>query len=122
MSEREQGTSDSHNDTGAEPMSGHVQAEGIVSSIRKTLRFLVISTLLLYGGGAIFVVVTYNNSRTVNEALCNFTDDLERRVISSQDFLDDHPKGAFGFTPAEIQVQITNQQRTINSLSSLDCD
>ena len=98
------------------------QAEGIINSIRRTLRFLVIVTGLL---GTVLVGVatfTYLNSQEVNDAICNLRADLERRVITSQEFLEKHPRGVGGISREDILVGIENQQRTITALASLNCD
>ena len=57
----------------------------------------------------------------IDSALCEFVDDLERRIESSRDFLDRHPRGIEGISAKDIRRSIQNQRLTIRSLSELDC-
>lgn len=93
----------------------------ILRSMRRTLRGLVIATAVLFilFGGVVFYVWT--NAEQNHSALCALRADLEERVADSVDFLVEHPEGAFGFTPAEIQDGIDNQTRTIKALDTLSC-
>jgi hypothetical protein len=60
-------------------------------------------------------------SDRTNAALCTFVGDLQRRIKSSEDFLRDHPHGAFGFSAGTIRQGLENQRRTVMSLSGLGC-
>jgi len=58
---------------------------------------------------------------TNHAALCAFKVDLAARIDQGQQFLRKHPEGAFGFSAAQIKLQLENQQRTYRSFSSVDC-
>jgi hypothetical protein len=92
-----------------------------MNPIRKTLRFLVGATVVLY---LIVIVVSglaFHDSRTNHDALCALRADKEVGVEASQTFLRDHPKGIPGISPAVIREGIQNQQRTIEALDSISC-
>lgn len=82
--------------------------------VLRSLIVLAVATAVLYG---IVGYVAFTNQR----ALCTFRDDLVTRVATSEKFLKDHPKGAFGFTPQQIKDGIANQRRTIDALQGLTC-
>ena len=56
-------------------------------------------------------------------ALCGLRGDLENRVAGSKEFLKTHPNGLpkLGVTPADIEHEIDNQERTIGTLEVLSC-
>lgn len=91
------------------------------SLLQRTLKRLVIATVLLYLvllSGGIWV---YFEGRTTNKALCTLRDDLTIRVLSSIKFLKEHPKGLPGIPASTLIESIENQQRTILALKDLDC-
>lgn len=89
--------------------------------ILKQLKVLRIATAVLAVALVVGVIVVAVQQSKVSDALCTFKNDLVVRRAQSQKFLNDHPKGAFGFTRVQIQQGIDNYTRTIDSLSSLDC-
>lgn len=60
-------------------------------------------------------------AKNANKALCALKTDAQSRVDTSVQFLKDHPKGAFGFSPAFIQQQIVNSKKSVKTLSIVDC-
>jgi hypothetical protein len=54
-------------------------------------------------------------------ALCAFRADVTSRVASSEQFLEDHPNGIPGISPAMIRANLTAQRATIDALSVLNC-
>jgi hypothetical protein len=60
-------------------------------------------------------------SENTNAALCTLRGDLERRVQGAKAFLTEHPLGIPGIPRATLQQNIRNQQKTIGSLSRLEC-
>lgn len=54
-------------------------------------------------------------------ALCVFKHDLEVRAAGSRAFLREHPDGIPGIPASLIRNGLMNQQRTIDSLSNLNC-
>lgn len=88
------------------------------------MRYLgLIGYLVLAGAVIAALYLNYSLATSTNDALCTFQADLERRVETSEDYLAEHPEGipSLGFSAAEIQNQINNQRRTLDSLSALDC-
>lgn len=49
-------------------------------------------------------------------ALCAFQDDLERRVLAGQIFLEQNPNGIPGIPRGDIERSIENQQRTLGAI------
>jgi hypothetical protein len=69
---------------------------------------------------------TYHLSNTTHQALCTFTTELEARRDQSIAFLADHPAGLVEggrvlISAAQLQVQIDNQTKAIDSLDELHC-
>jgi hypothetical protein len=54
-------------------------------------------------------------------AVCAYRADLNRRVHSSEQFLKDHPAGAFGVTTKVVRALIAQQTKTIDTLKVLRC-
>lgn len=104
----------------SEPTPAETAAE-TAATIKGTLRVLVVATLVLYLGLVAGGLWVWNNSNDNTDALCALRADLENRVVSSQQFLLEHPTGVGGITPAAIQTGIQNSQRTIKALSNLVC-
>lgn len=78
--------------------------------------------LLLATGLALWaVVLTFSVSAQNHRSLCALRADLQRRVVSGQAFLHDHPRGAFGFSTAQIAKGVHDQERTIRALRFLNC-
>src|SRR4051794_370509 len=89
-------------------------ANKVLLAVRRTLRFLVLATVILYlalGGIALY---SYSTSKLNHDAVCNLTGDLERRIQQSKDFSREHPEALkrLGFTQAQVQKEIINQERT----------
>lgn len=86
------------------------------------LIMLVVATI---AGFVVYAVIAQTHAQhqtdDINAALCTFTQDLQTRVDDSKQFLVDHPDGIQGISAASIQQSIDNQERTLDSLSKLDC-
>ena len=91
------------------------------TALRKSLRKLVLATVVLYLVIAAIGLKIYLNGRDTTDALCTLRTDLQVRVNSSTNFLIEHPKGIPGITPKMIRDGIDNQQRSINALQGLHC-
>lgn len=80
----------------------------------------VIAPLLL---GALLAFAVWQGvlNRQQGEAICTLRHDLEHRISQSNDFLDKHPHGAFGFSRAQIEKSINDQSRTIKALAGVSC-
>lgn len=86
---------------------------------RQTIQTVAMTVLAL--ALIVAVVVVSVRLSNINKALCTFKNDLISRKVQSQEFLKDHPHGAFGFSPAQIQQGIDNYKRTIDALRSVSC-
>lgn len=104
----------------------------VAKQLQDSLRNLVIATVVLYLGLATMAVSLYISGQhqsqdteqlaiTTTAALCALRFDLQTRVEDSQKFLKQHPNGVAGIPAKSIQQSIEGQQRTIASLSILDC-
>jgi hypothetical protein len=98
----------------------------LIRGIKRTLNVLVAATLLLFAVVIGVAYYTYDKADTANDALCSFRSDLEDRVERAEQFLAENPDGVdFGdtaFNPKELQAQLENQRRTVESLADLSCD
>jgi hypothetical protein len=97
------------------------RAANTARSIKRALTVLVVATAVLYLAVAAVVVKTYRDANRNTDALCALRHDLERRVASSQAFLDKHPAGIPGIPVQTIKDGLVNQQRTITALGDLRC-
>jgi hypothetical protein len=82
--------------------------------------------LALFGGVA--WSVRANDAARVDEiattnqtALCALRTDVERRIISSEQFLENHPNGIPGISAAVIRQSLTAQRETVDALSAVEC-
>lgn len=91
--------------------------------IQKWLAVMVGAIVFLFAvliALAVYVVV---QQQRTHDALCNFHTDLRQRVEQGQSYLDRHPgpEPFPGISRAQFQQSLTNQRRTIESLSDLHC-
>lgn len=104
----------------------------VAQQLQASLRNLVIATVLLYvvviALSALGYWSTQQNAQDTRDlavqttaALCALRFDLEARVEQGQEFLDANPEGIKGIPAETLQQTIEGQQRTISSLSVLDC-
>lgn len=49
-------------------------------------------------------------------ALCALQDDLERRVLAGQQFIEEHPNGIPGISRTDLERSIQNQQMTLGAI------
>jgi hypothetical protein len=93
----------------------------MLDSIIRTLRVLVIATVVLYllqFGGYIYI---YVQSAEANKALCTFRANLAEEAAASNNFLLEHPEGVPGITPETIREGAHRQETAVTSLSGLSC-
>jgi hypothetical protein len=86
------------------------------------LNVLTIATAFLYLIVIAALVYVFVSAATTHTALCNLRSDLQARADSTRDYLHKHPEGFPGVSAATLQQQVDSQQRTIDSLSILNCD
>lgn len=103
------------------PLSTEGDIADIAEDVRRTLRWLVIATVVLFlalGGTVVYVLVQAGNTNTV---LCTYRADLATRVVTTTEFLRDHPKGIPGVPTKLLLDQIANQQRALLAFKDLSC-
>lgn len=91
------------------------------ATLRKTLRMLVVATVVLYIVLVAVCVKVYLDGRSTHNALCTFQADRITQVTQSLQFLADHPEGTSEFPVEAIVNSVNSQIGTINALSSLNC-
>jgi hypothetical protein len=118
-----------------EPMKVEPMTPGAAVAVReitKALRWVEIATVILTVLMMALVILGYADSTSQRDAikqtaaqshtaLCSFVADLEQRVESSEEFLDEHPNGIPGLSVEVIRTSLANQRQTIESLSDLKC-
>jgi hypothetical protein len=89
------------------------------------MKFVVILLSLVVLALSVSTGYLYTRAAESGKALCSLRDNLEARVVSSQQYLDDVRSGErkpiVGVTEADIQTSIDNQRQTIDALSNLNC-
>lgn len=93
----------------------------LVESIKRTLRLLVIATIVLYLLTIAAAAYVFFESRTNHDALCTFRQELQDQVTASDKFLAEHPKGFDGIPAITIRTGVEKQELAIESLNSLSC-
>jgi hypothetical protein len=95
----------------------------LVREIRRTLRGLVVATVILFVALAGVAAYSYKVSDQNRQAVCNLRSDLQRRVATSEEFVVKHPEEIekLGFTITQVQKEIANQNRTLMALSVVSC-
>lgn len=112
-------------------MNGHDESK-VKDLLQTALKRLTIATVALFLAlaavfGYAFIQANHARAelevvaRTTASALCSLRADLERRVQTSKDFLEENPDGIPGLPAEVIKEGIENQQRTIEALAILHC-
>lgn len=104
-------TSDVYDDT----------ASKAVRDIKKTLRRLVIATVVLFVGLVSGVLYTWSVSRNNQKALCTYRADVEARIQQGELFLIEHPRGVQGISPEAIKQGLDNQRRVAAAFQDVNC-
>jgi uncharacterized protein HemX len=102
------------------------------SELQAAMRRLTVATVMLYVmavgiavGGGYFAQVQRDQlkreTHRTTTALCALRGDLERRVEDSRRFLEENPHGIPGVTAASVRLSIQNQEKTIGTLSIVEC-
>lgn len=104
-------------------MSATPETRGLetAAALRKSLRRLVVATIVLYVVFFAAGAKVYLDGRKTTKSLCSLRTDLQVRVDASAKYLADHPEGIPGISPKMIRDGIANQQRTIQALRGLTC-
>lgn len=99
-------------------------AQDFIAEIRRTLRILVVATVALFIAIGAVGVYAYTVADQNREAVCNLRTDLERRIISGEKFVEEHPQKLqeLGVTASQVSKEISNQRRTLEALGAVSCD
>ena len=73
-------------------------------------------------GGLVRTSTLAGQGREAHRAICALRSDLEHRVEATERFLATHPDGFAGVDRATIRNSLGNQLRTIDALSTINCD
>ena len=76
-----------------------------------------IATLAALGVSGYAIVHKDHRLENALHALCALQDDLERRVIQGQIFIEKHPNGVAGISRTDLERSIENQQRTLSAIA-----
>jgi hypothetical protein len=98
-------------------------AENVVDDIKVKLGRLTKATIAGYIISATIAVGAGFFANANREAVCALQGDLGQRIASGKQFLAAHPNGApeLGFSAADIEREIMNEEQTRASLDSVPC-
>lgn len=107
-------------------------ADRVVETLQRTLRLLVVATVLLYVVLIAALALVYRDAATkrrelaavtesTTSALCTLRADLQRRVTQGDAFLLEHPHGIPGVPVETFRTSLEGQRRTVHALSTLKC-
>lgn len=104
-------------------MTAPEAADNVIGTIQASLRKLTNATIILYVVAILIAVAAGFTANQNREAACALRADVERRVDEGKNFLIAHPNGLpkLGFSRAELQDTVDNQQRTVDALGGLIC-
>jgi len=98
-----------------------IKANETAKKVLNRLWFLIGATLVLYvviGGLAAKI---YSVSQENTEAICAVRAESEKRSATSKKFLEEHPRGISGISPAVLRRGIDSADSTVKALSTVDC-
>lgn len=95
----------------------------LAASIRRTLRMLMATTVLLFLLIIVGGIYTYTVSRDTNDSLCAFRTDLQSRIDQTEEFLTKNTKAEPfpGVTRETLLVNLEGQKRTVKVFKDLNC-
>jgi hypothetical protein len=97
------------------------KAKRVADPVIRTLRRLVIATVVVYIVVGGIAYLTHKEAEKANNALCALREDIAKRVIQGQSFLLTHPQGFAGISAGALKLSIENERRTLDSLAGLPC-
>ncbi len=97
------------------------KARNTARELRRTLRILLVATVILYLGGIGLGLYTLSIANNNNDALCSLRNNYVFQNTVSRDFLRDHPNGNADFTVAQIKQTMRNRVAIIRALDNGDC-
>lgn len=95
----------------------------LAASIRRTLRILLVATVVLFLAILAVAGYTYSVSRDNQDALCVFRADLQQRISTTQEFLikNKSEEPIPGVTRQTLLTNLQGQVRTVKAFSNLNC-
>lgn len=98
------------------------KAQNTARELRRTLRILLVATVVLYLGGVGLGLYTLSIANSNNEALCALRNNYVDSNRLSNAYLRANPNGVNGgFTNAQIKQLIDNRIDIIRALNNGDC-
>lgn len=89
------------------------------------LHRLMVKIIVIFAVGGITMSITvayvFITSAKNQDALCSVRHDAERRVVQTEQFLDDHPEGIPGIPVSTLQRGLEAAKETVKSLDNLRC-
>lgn len=79
--------------------------------------FAAVATIGALGVSGLVIVRSDDRLEGALLALCALQDDLERRVLVTQQFIEDHPNGVPGISRTDLERSMQNQQQTLAALA-----
>jgi hypothetical protein len=89
--------------------------------IRKWLRILIGTTVLLYVFLSLGIAYTWYSTTRTQDALCALKQDAQDQADAGAQFLIDHPDGFAGITAAELKRSIDRSKKTVDALDTVNC-
>lgn len=98
--------------------------QAIDARAKRVVGWVILAVVLAFGAvfGCLALLHRIDSQAAHNHAaLCALRSELVHRASSSQDFLDKNPRGAFGFSRAQILKSIRDTRSSISALDVADC-
>jgi hypothetical protein len=109
--------------------NGAVRVLGQILRVQRLMTWLTVTLFVLLAlfGGVVWTIRSGDVERinqianTNQQALCAFRGDVQARVLTSVQFLEEHPNGIPGISPAVIREGLQAQRQTVEALAVLNC-
>lgn len=98
-------------------------ADNVIATLQASLKRLTAWTVVLYVVVALIALGAAFTANQNREAACALRQDVQVRVDEGKQFLIDHPRGLpkLGFSRADLEQNLENQERTVDALGGLIC-
>jgi hypothetical protein len=107
----------------AKPEDWETSGARLGASIQRTLRLLIVTTVVLFLMIVAAGLYTYTLSKNNRDSLCIFRADIASRVQQTDQYLKEHPEPEPfpGITRQTLLTQVEGQKRTLGSFKHLHC-
>lgn len=97
------------------------KANQTAERIQRSLRILIVTTVVLFLALLGMGLYVYNFSRDNTKALCATKQEAQRRVAETEKFIQETPNAIPGLSPAVLQRSLDASKSTVQSLSYVSC-